>query len=193
MPEPVRRQSSTFPWELEPGLSGLNQQPQGHLVALTSLATYNHRHHEQLVTPGSQEGAAYPNVPKTWDLATLTPFVARKYSKLSEWEGKNNWSKKQKLCNLNLKGEVPPQRAPEWRFENRRSLFLNVCTSVQMQSTCWRSKYKNFGLKATHHKFQNPYKFTVSIHRGGRVDNGRGFPHNITSEIVKLHTRTHQP
>ena len=72
MPEPAQRYSSTFPWELEPGLSGLNQQPQGHPTALTSLATYNHRHHEHasahgqnLVTQGSQEGAASSNITNT--------------------------------------------------------------------------------------------------------------------------------
>lgn len=139
----VKIYSSTFPWELEPGLSGLNQQPQGHLVALTSLATYNHRHGEQasahsqnVVTQGSQEGAAYPNITKTWDLATLTPFVARKYSKPTGGGGGGEarvTGQKSRNSKLHVKGEEPPRRVLEWRFENR-SLFLNVCMLVRCRA-----------------------------------------------------------
>jgi len=84
MPEPAGRYSSTFPWELE-------------LISVLSHQEDASAHRRNSVSQGSQERAAHPNIPTTPDLATLTSFAARKYSKPTGWEDKSNRSKKQKL------------------------------------------------------------------------------------------------
>lgn len=103
IPEPAWRYSSTFPWELEPGPSSVTKKPQGQPVALASPATQSQasgtclHSHLELSTPRQPGREAQTLKSLKLRPCNTTSLSSKKIFKTNRGEGKNNWSKKQKL------------------------------------------------------------------------------------------------